>query len=163
MATSKGHMKRPRKGIRSTTPKQPRIRVLASVPDPVMPGLMEPHDPHADDDDSNTTPQYHHIIDHDDDQSIANVFCFGAFADKISGVVYNDCTGEFPYMSLDGNVCFFVMYHYKTHAILATPIPGMDSTSILEAYKKNFEYLESNGYKPNLTNAKNGSKKLKRF
>ncbi len=96
-----------------------------------MPGLIEPHDPHANDDDSNMTPQYHHIIDNDNDQSIANVFCFGAFADKISSVVYNDCTGEFPYRSLDGNVCFFVMYHYETNAILATPIPGLDSTSIL--------------------------------
>jgi len=160
MATSKGHMKRPRKGIRSTTPKQPCIRVPASVPGPVMPGLIEPHDPHADDDDSNTTPQYHHIIDNDDDQSIANVFCFGAFADKISGVVYNDCTGEFPYMSLDGNVCFFVMYHYETNAILATPIPGLDSTSILEAYKKNFEYLESKGYKPKLNVMDNQATKV---
>ncbi len=160
MATSKGHMKRPRKGIRSTTPKQPRIRVPTSVPDPVMPGLIEPNDPHANDEDSNTTPQYHHIIDNNDDQSIANVFCFGAFADKIPGVVYNDCTGDFPYMSLDGNVCFFVMYHYETNAILATPIQGLDSTSILEAYKKNFEYLESKGYKPKLNVMDNQATKV---
>jgi hypothetical protein len=42
------------------------------------------------------------------------------------------------------------MYHYKTNAILATPIPGLDSASILDAYKKNFEHLESKGYKPKL-------------
>ena len=147
MATSKGHMKRPWKGIRSTAWKQPRIQVPASVPDPNMPGLIEPHNPHPDEDISHTAQQYN-IIDNDNDQSIANVFCFGAFVDKIFGVVYNICTGEFPSMSLDGNVCFFVMYHYKTNAILATPIPGLDSASILEAYKKNFEYLESKGYKP---------------
>ncbi len=52
-------------------------------------------------------------------------------------------------MSLDGNVCFFVMYHYKTNAIFATPIPCLDSGSILKAYKKNFEYLKDKGYKPN--------------
>jgi hypothetical protein len=46
-----------------------------------------------------------------DDESIANIFCFGTFADKNTGIVYNDCKGEFPFMSLDGNVCFFVMYH----------------------------------------------------
>ena len=97
------------------------------------------------------TAQYYNIIDDVDDQSIANVFCFGAFADKISGVVYNDCTGKFPYMSLDGNVCFFVLCHYKTNAILATPIPGLNFASILDAYKKNFEYLESNGCKPKLS------------
>ena len=78
------------------------------------------------------------ILDDVDDKSIVNVFCFGAFADKNTGVVYNDCTGSFPFMSLNGNVCFFVMYHYETNAIFATPIPGLDSKNILTAYKKNF-------------------------
>ena len=41
-----------------------------------------------------------------DDESIASVFCFGAFANKITGVVYNDLTRNFPFMSLDGSVCF---------------------------------------------------------
>ncbi len=35
-----------------------------------------------------------------------NVFCFGAFSDKNTGAVYNNCTGNFPFMSLDGNICF---------------------------------------------------------
>ena len=91
---------------------------------------------------------YHNIIPDLEDESIANVFCFGAFADKKTGVVYNDCTGNFPFMSLDGNVCFLVMYHYETNAIFAIPIPGLDSKSILEAYKKIFEYLVSKGYTP---------------
>ena len=146
MATSKGHMKRPCKGICSTTPKQSYIQVPASVPDPSMPGLIEPHDLYADNNISHTAHQYN-IINDVDDQTIANVFCFGAFADEISGVVYNNCTGKFPYMSLDGNICFSVMYHYKTSAILGTPIPGLDFASILDAYKKNFEYLESKSYK----------------
>ena len=47
------------------------------------------------------------------DNSIGNVFCFGAFADKVSGVVYNDLTGKCSFMSIDGSVCFFVLYHYK--------------------------------------------------
>jgi hypothetical protein len=49
-------------------------------------------------------------------------------------------------MSFDGNVCFFVMYHYETNAILATPIPGLDNASILAAYTENFKYLTSKGY-----------------
>jgi hypothetical protein len=44
-----------------------------------------------------------------DDESISNIFCFGAFVGKNTGVVYNDCTGEFSFMSLNSNVCFFVM------------------------------------------------------
>jgi hypothetical protein len=40
------------------------------------------------------------------------------------------------------------MYHYEANVILATLIPGLNSASILEAYKQNFEYLAGKGYKP---------------
>ena len=63
------------------------------------------------------------------------------FANKVTDVVYNDCTGDFPYMSLDKNVCFFIMYHYETNAILITLIAGLDSECILEAYTKNLNIL----------------------
>ena len=141
-ATAKGHMKRPRKGIRSTTPKETSqapnthiIRTPQRVPDVTMPGLD-----YLNENEEERIPimPLHNLINDIEDESIANVFCFGAFADKISGVVYNDCTGDFPYMSLDGNVCFFVMYHYETNAILITPIADLDSERILEAYTKNF-------------------------
>jgi hypothetical protein len=42
------------------------------------------------------------------------------------------------------------MYHYKTNAIFATPLPGLDSKNILDAYTKNFEYLVSKGYTPKI-------------
>jgi hypothetical protein len=42
----------------------------------------------------------------------------------------------------------FVMYNYKTNAILFTPIAGLDSECSLEAYILNFEYLVSKGFKP---------------
>jgi hypothetical protein len=106
----------------------------------------------SDDDDSN--------VDH----TIANVFCFGAFADKVSGVVYNDLTSNFPFMSLDGSVCFFVLYHYETNAILATPIAGLDDKSIFNAYKTHFEMLESKGYKPKVNVMDNQATKfIKKF
>ena len=44
----------------------------------------------------------------------------------------------------------FVMYHYKTNVIFASPIPGLDSENILATYKKNCEYLVSKKYKPKL-------------
>ena len=129
-ATAKGHMKRPRKDIRSMTPKgvthAPNtniIRIPQRVPDVTIPGL------HLYDNEEERGPilSLHNLIDNIEDESIANVFCFGAFADKVSGVVYNVCTGDFPYMSLDENVCFFMMYHYETNAILITPTAGLDS------------------------------------
>jgi hypothetical protein len=74
----------------------------------------------------------------DSEGSIANVFVFGAFADKNSGIVYHDLTGSFPFMSLDGSVCFFILYHYESNSILATPIAGLDDKSIFEANKTRF-------------------------
>jgi len=56
------------------------------------------------------------------EESEANIFCFGVFADKPTEVVYNDLTGKFPFMSLDGNQCFFVMYHYESNVILVKPL-----------------------------------------
>ncbi len=48
------------------------------------------------------------VIDKND-SSIGNIFCFGAFADKQTGILYNDLTRSFPYMSLEGIVCFLVV------------------------------------------------------
>ncbi len=99
-----------------------------------------------------------------DDDLIANVFCFGAFADKISGVVYNDLTRSFPFMSIDGSVCFFVLYHYELNAILVKPIANVDDCSIYEVYKEVFETLEAKGYKPKMNVMDNqATKNIKKF
>ncbi len=95
---------------------------------------------------------------------ITSVFCFGAFADKVTGVVYNDLTGIFPFMSLVGSMCFFVMYHYETNLILATPIANMDNKSIFEAFKAKFKLLEEKGYKPKVNVMDNqATKYIKQF
>jgi hypothetical protein len=104
------------------------------------------------------------IGDKDNNETIANVFCFGAFADKHSGVVYNNLTGAFPFMVLDGCVCFFALYHYKLNAILVTPISGMDNVSIFEAYKKQFDVLTAKGFKPKINITDNQvTKHIKKF
>jgi len=99
-----------------------------------------------------------------DDESIENVFCFGAFVDKVSGVVYNDLTGNFPFMLIDGSVCFFLLYHYETNTILVKPIANVDDRSIFAAHKEIFETLEANGYKPKMNVMDNqATKYIKRF
>ncbi len=86
----------------------------------------------------------------DCNETIANVFCFGAFADQHSGVVYNNLMGNFPFMLFDGSVYFLIMYHYKANTIMATPIAGLDDVCIFKAYKLNFDNLKHKGYKPTL-------------
>ena len=68
----------------------------------------------------------------DDDTTMANIFCFDKFADKTSGIVYNDLTGSFPFVLLEGSICFIVLCHYESNCILASPIKGMDNRTIFE-------------------------------
>jgi hypothetical protein len=95
-----------------------------------------------------------------DNESITNVFCFGAFTDKISSVVYNDLTGNFPFMSIDGSVCLFVLYHYELDTILVKAIANVDAHSIYEAYKEVFETLEAKGYTPKMNVTDNQATKF---
>jgi hypothetical protein len=142
-ATAKGDMKRPRHGIRSMTPKantrQASIRVPA-ITFPVPPaasvrsGSMQGSEQMSEQVVEHNA-QWPNLIDNNEYKSIANVFCFGAFADKNSGIIYHDLTGSFPFMSLDGSVCFLVLYHYKSNCILGTPIAGLDDLEyILKRY-----------------------------
>jgi hypothetical protein len=148
-------MKHPRHGIRNTTPK------AGAAPAPNAPVITFPTAPapsvHSEDTSvykelipKNGANEPHLIISEDKEESIANIFAFGAFADKNNGIVYEDLTGLFPFMSLDGSVCFFVLYHYKLNCILPTPIAGLDNISIFNAYKTQFEELAAKGFKPKL-------------
>jgi deoxyribodipyrimidine photolyase-like uncharacterized protein len=67
-------------------------------------------------------------------------------------------------MLFDGSVCFFVLYHYESNAILATPIAGLDDVSIYNAYKKYFEDLTAKGFKPKLNVMDNqATRHIKKF
>jgi hypothetical protein len=99
-----------------------------------------------------------------DDAIISNIFCFGAFANTTSGIVYNNLTGSFPFMLLEGSVCFFVLYHYESNCILASLIKGMDDRTIFETYKKYFKELTTKGFKPKLNIMDNqATKHIKQF
>jgi hypothetical protein len=104
------------------------------------------------------------VILFSDDSSVGNIFCFGAFADKRTGILYNDLTRLFPYISLEGNVCFPIVYHYESNAILVLPISGFGDNTIFAAYKTQFEFLESKGYKIRLNMMDNQcTKQIKKF
>jgi hypothetical protein len=107
-ATAKRQMKRPHHGIRSTTHKMLKIGI---APIPVVPVLL-PHvlplfqQPPLYQGPACDALQSPNLIGLDDDESIANVFCFRVFANKNNGVVYNDLTGSLPFILLDDSVYF---------------------------------------------------------
>jgi hypothetical protein len=154
-ATAKGHMKRPRRGIRSTrTPTGSHTRDHHEPPRP----LLIPFDLRPDViEDIHVPPQpplipfaLHPNVIKDDGMTNmtvnANLYSFTAFADIHTGTIYNDLTGTFPFMSLQGNVCFLVVYPYKSNAILALPIAGFSDNVIFRAYKEIYEMIEAKGF-----------------
>ncbi len=154
-ASTKGHMKRPCQGIRST-----RGNIALTIPNIIpiahAPSLHDSDTSHAS---HQSDPQPTNIIEPNEDTA-AKVFCFAAFADKRTGVLYSNLTGMFPFMSLEVNVCFLVVYHYKTNAILALPIKNFTDECILAAYKQQFKLLESKGHKIKLNVMDNQASKV---
>jgi hypothetical protein len=167
-ATATGHMKRPRHGIKRTTPRKKAMQPNITV-------QMQPVQSRSDNSErtsvifwekssSEYNTQHPTLIVDDSKGSIVNVFVFGAFADKNNGIMYHDLTGSFPFMSLDGSICFFILYHYQSNSILATPITGLDNKSIFEAYKTRFRELEVKGFKLKLNIMDNqATKHIKQF
>ena len=131
-ATSKGRMKRPRTGIRST-------RKHTSVE---MDSEGEPEQQLQPQNDVNIIPV------EVNDESACNVFCYAALADKHDGTMYTDATGALPVLTLDGNQYYFVAYAYDVNYIFALPITNLKDDTILQAFDQVFQELKERGYKP---------------
>jgi hypothetical protein len=146
-------MQRPQQGICSTRHVEPidkappiqkhdvntvRSMVIANNHDSEDSILMPPQMPNE--------KMRANIVEFDDD-SEANIFIFPAFADKRTGMLYSDLTGAFPFMSPTGNICFLVVYHYTSNAILALPIATFANKTILTAYQTQFKRCKSKGHK----------------
>jgi hypothetical protein len=141
-ATAKGHMKWPLTGIHST----PNCQANAN-PESAPPNLKTfDNDFKPRIDVIPWWPPSNANIIKANKESPANIFCFAAFADKHTGVLYSDLTGTFLFMSIKENVCFLIIYHYKTNAILALPITNFSNKSILAVYTLQSELLESRGH-----------------
>jgi hypothetical protein len=144
-ASAKGHMKCPRHGIQSTC----RHNV---IPSPKALPITITNKEIVQDIFNDVLDQQHlsqinaNVIKDNDSPMNANLFCFATFVDKHTGTIYNGFTGAFPFMSLEGNVCFLVVYHYKTNAMLALPVLGFSNEVIMMAYKQQYELLESKGF-----------------
>ena len=111
-ATSKGRMKRPRTGIRSTR----NSKTSQSLPiqeDECPPNLT-------------SAP---HIIPNDGGAN--NIFCFAALADKQAGTMHTDTTGALPTISLDGHQYYFIAYNYDSNYIFAEPIKDVKDATLV--------------------------------
>jgi hypothetical protein len=148
-ATAKGHMKPPHQGICSTQPKPTSPVTSPQMELPILPLFQEPrHYPSPvysamqGNTSFNSSPHcMANIIDGDNSPRKANLFCYAAFADEHTGTLYNNLTGLFPFQSLKGYVCFLMVYHYETNAILALPINSFSNKSSLRHMSNNMKCL----------------------
>jgi len=54
---------------------------------------------------------------------------------------YYDQTGKFPKKSSSGNLYIFILYHYDTNNIHATPIPNRQAATIRDAWQSTYRTL----------------------
>ena len=142
--TSKGRMKRPRSGIRSTRKKGPTKRPGVTEISPIE--AINESRPHE----IRTSEQHVSRIldDYESCEGANNLFCYAALADTIKGTLYTDATGALPARSLDGNQYYFVAYDYDTNYIFAIPLKDLTNTSIIKGFDKVFSQMKDKGYKP---------------
>ena len=121
-ATDKGHMKRQRKGLRST--KEKVSQALDKI-------------------------EYERDMNPPVEREEQNqLFCYSGHMDPKTGTIYTDFTGKFPLRSIDGMATIFILYDWTTNAILATPVTDVKDATIVESFKKNIEYLTNRGFRP---------------
>ena len=80
----------------------------------------------------------------------ANVSCYAALADTITGTIYTDLSGRFPVQSVRNMQYIFVCYIYEANSILVKPMKSRSDESFVEAYREMYEELKAKGFKPTL-------------
>ena len=119
-ATAKGHMNRTRKGVRSTT-KQ------------VLPEYIE----------ADFRPPI-------DEEANVELFIGATIAEQNEGTIYTDNTGKFPVQSYHGKRIQFVVYEYRSNAIIVKTLRDETDKSMVDAFQEVYEYLTEKGFKPKL-------------
>ncbi len=77
-----------------------------------------------------------------------NMFCVAAIDDAITGTIYSDNIGRFPMQSLEGALYLFLLYDYRSNAILVKPLKTMDHKEFVKAFQEQVTYLKKKGLKP---------------
>ena len=126
LSTIKGHMRKQRKGFRSTRANQNEVlearQYLADInPPQLICNTMAP-----------------------------NIFCYAALADTVTGTIYTDLPGRFPVQSVWNTQYICVCYVYEANAILVKPMKSRNDESFVGAYKEIYKDLKARGFKPTL-------------
>ena len=115
-----GHLRQPRKGIRST-------KVLDHVPDRLSDPDQFPPSSHS----IRTDDVYLKVVD-------------------LEGKIYTDQTGRFPVTSSKGNKYILVAYHHDSNTIHVEPLKTRQGSELRDKYQKIHRLLSARGLQPRL-------------
>ena len=142
--TSKGRMKRPRSGIRSTRKKKPNKQTKITKIDPLV--AINDIRTHMT---KTATQQVDQIPDgYESCNDAKNFFYYAALADTIKGTLYTDATVALSARSLDGNQYYFIAYDYDTNYIFAIPLKDLTNPSIIEGFDTIFKKMKDRRFRP---------------
>jgi hypothetical protein len=99
----KGHMKRQRKGLRSTKEKIATALNTIEYERDIHPPLEK--------------------------EEFNKLFCYAGRLDPKTGTIYTDFMGRFPLRSVDGMTTIFILYDWTSNAILATLVADVKDTT----------------------------------
>ena len=122
IATAKGHLRQDRKNVRSTKP--------SVIPTVNTPPVMTTSD----------------LLE----ESNVRTHCAFVKTVELSGKVFSDQTGRFPYTSSRGMKYIMIFYDYDSSAILAEPIRSRSESELVRAFTTLQQLLSNRGLKPTL-------------
>ena len=132
-ATAKGHMSRPKQGIRSTTrPKRVNKKQAVSISNLI----------------GNSSEMNQDMNPAEDTTAECELFIGATIGDQNDNTMYGDLTCRFPITSFKGNNLIFVAYVYGPNAILARAMKNRSDSEMIKAYEDIYEYLASRWFKP---------------
>ena len=93
-------------------------------------------------------PKNSNLIPEDPVDTVNNVFCVAALADKQHETSYLDATGALPVISLEGCQYFIVAHNCATTYISADPSSNVTNTTIVDTFDECFTEFSKKGSKP---------------
>ena len=129
MATSKGHLKEERKGLRST--KLTQVQQTKAIPTHLD------HQPNDHGTTSPTSPSLNNPVDMTvtAPEAVTRTNCYHLARVDLNGTVATDLTGRFPTTSLEGNKYIMVLYSDDANGILAQPVRNRSEMELINAIK----------------------------
>ncbi|KAL7477046.1 hypothetical protein ACHAW6_002863 [Cyclotella cf. meneghiniana] len=124
-ATAKGRIKKTPAGVRSTSPKQPTIKLPAPPKMTISPKSKIKYVP---------APLAEDLFPAHEVNDVSHIFCWAALANQINGTTYTDLTGRFPTMSLKNKQYVFIAYNYTANAIIVRAITDCEAPTIIAAF-----------------------------